>query len=69
MQTTLLTPKTHELKRVAGILLITMLLLVIFSIGGMPMILLSTFSPSSIPWDTDSDHSDEYTIDGSSEAA
>jgi hypothetical protein len=65
----LLTPERQELKRVAEILLIMMVLLVIFSIGGMPMILLSTFSPSSIQWDVEQNDSELGAIEVSSEAA
>ena len=63
------TTKSAEVKRVAQILAITLILLVIFSVSGLPMILLSTFSPSSIYWDTEEDRFEEFTMDGSSEAA
>jgi hypothetical protein len=69
MKSILLTPERQELKRVAEILLIMMVLLVIFSIGGMPMILLSTFSPSSIQWDVEQNDSELGAIEVSSEAA
>jgi flagellar basal body-associated protein FliL len=69
MKSILLTPERQELKRVAEILLIMMVLLVIFSIGGMPMILLSTFSPSSIQWDVEQNDSEQLAIEVSSEAA
>jgi hypothetical protein len=58
-----------EVKRVAEILLIAMVLLVVFSIAGMPMILLSTFSPSSIQWDVEQNDSEPVAIEVSSEAA
>jgi hypothetical protein len=69
MKAILLTPERQELKRVAEILLIMMVLLVIFSIGGMPMILLSTFSPSWIQWDVEQNDSEQLAIEVSSEAA
>jgi flagellar basal body-associated protein FliL len=68
MNSVLLTPNGQELKRVGEILLIAMVLLVIFSIGGMPMILLSTFSPSSIQWDAEQNDSEQVAIEVSSEA-
>jgi Na+(H+)/acetate symporter ActP len=69
MAAILSTPKCRELKRVVEILVIAVALIIVFSVSGMPMILLSTFSPSSIYWNREQDHSDKLTIDGSAEAA
>jgi hypothetical protein len=61
--------KNQELKRAVEILLIAVVLLIVFSASGVPMILLSTFSPSSIHWHKAQDHSEEFTFDESAEAA
>jgi hypothetical protein len=69
MKTIMTTMKGPTAKHVAKILLITMVLLVVFSVSGMPMILLSTFSPSSIQWDAEQNDSEQVAIEVSSEAA
>jgi hypothetical protein len=69
MKIIMTTMKGPTAKQVAKILLIAMVLLVVFSVSGMPMILLSTFSPSSTQWDAEQNDSEQVAIEGSSEAA
>lgn len=45
------------------IALIMLLLLLVFSVGGVPMILLSTFTPSWIRDDSEREKVDSYSID------
>ena len=59
--------KSPEGIRVVEILLIVVVLLFVFSISGMPLVLLSTFSPSSSQWDSGRNVFEQYVVEGSSE--
>ena len=56
--------KSHRGQRIFEISLIVLVLLVVFSVGGVPMILLSTFTPSWSHGEPEQQKYDGYDLDG-----
>jgi len=63
MRSSLSVVKSWNWQRSVEITLIVLLLLLVFSVGGVPMILLSTFSPSGHRDDLEAQKVDPYSID------